>query len=110
MSKPVIRLENISKQYRIGMLQERPDTLRDVLTAGVQRAGRFLKRGGDGLLSALARPEHLVAAADHLTGVVNCTGGGFMAFRPERAVPRCSAYGALHHPGMDVCFADCLPN
>jgi lipopolysaccharide transport system ATP-binding protein len=48
MSKPVIRLENISKQYRIGLLQERPDTLRDVVTAGVQRASRMFKRGGDG--------------------------------------------------------------
>ena len=48
MSNPVIRVENISKQYRIGMLQERPDTLRDVLSSGVRRAGRLFKRGGEG--------------------------------------------------------------
>jgi len=44
MAEPVIHLENISKQYRIGLLQERPDTLRDVLTTGVKRASRLFNR------------------------------------------------------------------
>ncbi|NLN70119.1 MAG: ABC transporter ATP-binding protein [Chloroflexi bacterium] len=48
MPEPVIRLENISKQYRIGMLQERPDTLRDVLTTSVKRAGRLFTRRSTG--------------------------------------------------------------
>ena len=47
MSNQVIRVENISKQYRIGMLQERPDTLRDVLTSGIERASRLFSRGKD---------------------------------------------------------------
>jgi lipopolysaccharide transport system ATP-binding protein len=48
MANPVIKLENISKQYRIGTLQERPDTLRDLLTSGVQRFSRRFRRRGDG--------------------------------------------------------------
>ena len=41
MLNTVIRLENISKQYRIGVAQERPDTLRDLVTSNVQRIGRI---------------------------------------------------------------------
>ncbi len=48
MSNPVIRVENISKQYRIGVKQTRPDTLRDLVNAGVQRAGRLFKQGAHG--------------------------------------------------------------
>jgi hypothetical protein len=33
MSNQLFVLENISKQYRIGTLQERPDTLRDLVTS-----------------------------------------------------------------------------
>ena len=38
MSDLALRVENISKQYRIGVVQDRPDTLRDLL---VSRVGRI---------------------------------------------------------------------
>ena len=47
MSNTVIRLENISKQYRIGVVQERPDTLRDLVTSSVQRIGQLFTRRKD---------------------------------------------------------------
>ena len=36
-SDVAIRVENLGKQYRIGRAQERYDTLRDALTAGLRR-------------------------------------------------------------------------
>jgi lipopolysaccharide transport system ATP-binding protein len=42
MSDIAIRVENLSKQYRIGRLQERHDTLRDSLMAGLQGVGQRL--------------------------------------------------------------------
>ena len=47
MSNTVIRLENISKQYRIGVVQERPDTLRDLVTSSVQRIGQLFTQSKD---------------------------------------------------------------
>ena len=40
MSDIAIRVENISKKYRIGLLQTRNDTLRDVITSSFNRATR----------------------------------------------------------------------
>ena len=42
MSDLAIRVENISKRYRIGLAQERPDTLRDLLVSGVRRFKHLL--------------------------------------------------------------------
>ncbi len=42
-----IRVENLSKRYRIGMLQERADTLRDVITGAARRFKASLQRGAD---------------------------------------------------------------
>ncbi len=47
MSNTVIHLEKISKQYRIGVIQEQPDTLRDLVTSSVQRVGRWFTHGKD---------------------------------------------------------------
>ncbi len=44
MSDLAIRVENISKQYRIGLAQERPDTLRDLLVSGFQRVKHIFKK------------------------------------------------------------------
>ncbi len=44
MSNIAIRIENISKQYRIGLLQERSDTLRDLVTSRISRIGQSLTR------------------------------------------------------------------
>jgi len=43
MTDTAIKVEGISKRYHIGLAQERPDTLRDLLLASFQRAGRLLK-------------------------------------------------------------------
>jgi lipopolysaccharide transport system ATP-binding protein len=47
MSDIAIRVENLSKQYRIGLAQERPDTLRDVLVNGLQRLRHTFGGNGD---------------------------------------------------------------
>lgn len=41
MSDLAIRVENISKRYKIGLAQSRPDTLRDLLTGGLWRVKQF---------------------------------------------------------------------
>jgi lipopolysaccharide transport system ATP-binding protein len=43
MSDLAIKIEGISKRYRIGMMYERPDTLRDVIVSSFQRTGRRIK-------------------------------------------------------------------
>jgi lipopolysaccharide transport system ATP-binding protein len=81
MSEIAIRVENISKQYRIGVLQERPDTLRDLLTAKVQRAGRWFKHGGT---SQYEGPAYIWALKDisfevergQVLGIVGRNGAG----------------------------------
>jgi lipopolysaccharide transport system ATP-binding protein len=40
MSDIAIRVENVSKKYRIGLLQTRNDTLRDVITSSFNRAAK----------------------------------------------------------------------
>ncbi len=42
MSNLALRVENISKQYRIGSSHHRPDTLRDLLTSNIRRIGHLL--------------------------------------------------------------------
>ena len=37
MSDVAVKVENLSKLYKIGAAQQRHNTLRDALTAGVQR-------------------------------------------------------------------------
>ena len=48
MTELAIRVENISKRYRIGALQTRADTLRDVVVNNVRRMGQFVRRAGNG--------------------------------------------------------------
>ena len=48
MSNVVIRVENLAKQYKIGTLQHRPDTLRDHITASVKS---MFSRNGQGCSS-----------------------------------------------------------
>lgn len=81
MTNPAIRVENISKRYRIGMLHERPDTLRDLLTASMQRVGRLIKPGGTGKFLS---PTHIWALKDisfevergQVLGIVGRNGAG----------------------------------
>jgi lipopolysaccharide transport system ATP-binding protein len=81
MSNPVIRLENISKQYRIGVVQERPDTLRDLVISSVERVGRFFSRPRDQLSKS---PAHIWALRDisfdvergQVLGIIGRNGSG----------------------------------
>lgn len=80
MSDIAIRVENLSKRYRIGMLQERPDTLRDVLVMGARRAGRAFRKNKDESES----PTHIWALKDvsfevtkgQVLGIVGRNGAG----------------------------------
>jgi lipopolysaccharide transport system ATP-binding protein len=47
MTDIAIRVENISKRYRIGLAQERPDTLRDVISGQVQKIKGIFKPSGN---------------------------------------------------------------
>jgi lipopolysaccharide transport system ATP-binding protein len=81
MADYAIRVENISKQYRIGLAQERPDTLRDLLTAGVRKVGKIFQPKTEGRYSD---PEHIWALKDvsfevargQVLGIVGRNGAG----------------------------------
>ncbi len=81
MADYAIRVENISKQYRIGLAQDRPDTLRDLLTAGVRRVGRIFRPKAEGRYSD---PTHIWALKDvsfnvergQVLGIVGRNGAG----------------------------------
>lgn len=81
MSDLAIRVENLSKQYRIGLAQDRPDTLRDLLTNGVRRVGQIFQRGNKGRYSD---PRHIWALRDvsfdvqrgQVLGIVGRNGAG----------------------------------
>ena len=81
MADYAIRVENISKQYRIGLAQDRPDTLRDLLTAGVQRVSRIFRPKTEGRYSD---PTHIWALKDvsftvergQVLGIVGRNGAG----------------------------------
>ena len=55
MSKIALRIENISKQYRIGLAQNRPDTLRDLLMSNVQQIKHLFNRQGHAQSESLSR-------------------------------------------------------
>ena len=103
MSEIAIRVENIAKQYRIGLLQERPDTLRDLVTSNVQRAGRWFKRG-DG--SRSEGPSHIWALKDisfevergQVLGIVGRNGAGKSTLLKilSRVTDPTLGYGEIH--------------
>ncbi len=47
-----IRVEGLGKRYQIGKSQDRPDTLRDLITSNIQKVGRTLSKKQRALLSA----------------------------------------------------------
>ncbi len=76
-----IRVENISKRYRIGVLQSRPDTLRDLVLDKIHRVGHFLSRRAK---NSYESPSHIWALKDvsfdvtrgQVLGIVGKNGAG----------------------------------
>lgn len=81
MSELALRIENISKRYRIGLAQSRPDTLRDLLTSRVRRFRHLFNRGESGENES---PSHIWALKDvsfevkrgQVLGIVGRNGAG----------------------------------
>ena len=81
MSDIAIRVENISKRYRIGLVQSRPDTLRDFLTFQFRQIGHFFSRSKK---SRYKGPEYIWALKDvsfevergQVMGIIGRNGAG----------------------------------
>ena len=81
MSDLAIRVANLSKQYRIGLAKERPDTLRDLLMSGVHRLRNWFSRTQAGHADT---PDHIWALKDisfevqrgQVLGIVGRNGAG----------------------------------
>ena len=103
MSELAIRVENISKQYRIGLAQERPDTLRDLLTMGFRRFKHKLSRKGSGRYDD---PAHIWALKDvsfevergQVLGIVGRNGAGKSTLLKilSRVTDPTEGYGEIH--------------
>ncbi len=81
MSDLAIRVENLSKRYRIGLAQERPDTLRDLLTSQARRIRNLFKPEKRGRYES---PSHIWALKDisfevqrgQVLGIIGRNGAG----------------------------------
>ncbi|KUK93893.1 MAG: Putative polysaccharide ABC transporter ATP-binding protein [Anaerolineaceae bacterium 46_22] len=103
MSELAIRVENISKQYRIGLAQERPDTLRDLLTMGFRGFKHKLSRKGSGRYDD---PAHIWALKDvsfevergQVLGIIGRNGAGKSTLLKilSRVTDPTEGYGEIH--------------
>ena len=103
MADLALRVEDISKRYRIGLAQSRPDTLRDLLTSRFQRFKRFFKRGDD---SRYESPEYIWALKDisfdvqrgQVLGIIGRNGAGKSTLLKilSRVTDPTKGYGEIH--------------
>jgi len=103
MSNLAIRVENISKQYRIGLLQERTDTLRDLVTSRLHRFGQFFTKRNRVRDDS---PTHIWALKDisfevergQVLGIVGRNGAGKSTLLKilSRVTDPTSGFGEIH--------------
>ncbi len=103
MSNLAIRVENISKRYRIGLAQERPDTLRDLLVSSFRRVRHLLKNPEGGRYDD---PAHIWALKGvsfevekgQVLGIVGRNGAGKSTLLKilSRVTDPTEGYGEIH--------------
>ena len=103
MSDLAIRVENISKRYRIGVVHERPDTLRDLLVSRFDRIRQWFSRKGD---SRFKSPSHIWALKNisfevmrgQVLGIIGRNGAGKSTLLKilSRVTDPTEGYGEIH--------------
>jgi lipopolysaccharide transport system ATP-binding protein len=103
MSDLAIRVENISKRYRIGLAQKRPDTLRDVLVLGFRRFKHIFSNPAG---NHYEDPAHIWALKDvsfevergQVLGIIGRNGAGKSTLLKilSRVTDPTEGYGEIH--------------
>lgn len=103
MTDIALRVEHLAKCYRIGLAQERPDTLRDVLTAGVRRMGGLFRRSKEEQESSSAfiwalRDVSFEVSRGQVLGIVGRNGAGKSTLLKilSRVTNPTKGYGEIH--------------
>jgi len=103
MADIALRVEDISKRYKIGLAQSRSDTLRDALTTKFQRFKRIFKRDND---SRYESPEYIWALKNisfdvqrgQVLGIIGRNGAGKSTLLKilSRVTDPTRGYGEIH--------------
>jgi lipopolysaccharide transport system ATP-binding protein len=103
MADLALRVEDISKRYRIGLAQSRPDTLRDLLTARFERVKRLFNKGNDARYES---PEFIWALKNisfdvkrgQVLGIIGRNGAGKSTLLKilSRVTDPTQGYGEIH--------------